>query len=502
MSPQPAAHDVELVVVDREQVVAEVPCDVLVVGVQPGEDRTPGLDPRSADLLGDVVAFIDVVDPETEPVHLVPPPAGLAARALALVRVPDDAPRLAGLAGAAASAMRGVSAFANVVLALPATTPQELEAVVRGALLGVHRQTGRLPVVGPVPTGRTVHVRHTVEESATGTAVERARIVADAVTGARDLVDRPPNLLTPRDFAAAAEVVGGAHGLTVEVWDARRVRGAGLGGLAGVGQGSGNPPRLVVVRHRPPRPRAHVALVGKGVTFDSGGLNLKPTSELASMKIDMAGAAAVFQACVAAARLELDVAVTAWLPLAENSVSGTSIRPGDVLTLRDGRRVEVRNTDLEGRLLLADALTLAREEKPDLIVDVATLTDAQVMALGTRISALMSNDDPLRALLLEAAAEADEGLWPMPLPIHLRRALASQVADIANEGERSATMLTAGIFLQEFASPASQRTRWAHLDICGTAYNHGAPYSVVPQGATGVPVQTLINFLRAVALDS
>jgi leucyl aminopeptidase len=241
-----------------------------------------------------------------------------------------------------------------------------------------------------------------------------------------------------------------------------------------------------------------VALVGKGITFDSGGLSLKPPQSMETMKSDMAGAAAVLATAIAAARLELPVDVVSWLPLAENMPSGTAIRPSDVLTMYGGKRVEVLNTDAEGRLVLADALTRAAEESPDLIVDVATLTGAQIVALGNRVSAVMANDDALRDAVVAAGQRSGEAMWPMPLPPDLRKGLDSPIADLANMGDAKAGggMLVAGLFLQEFVAPG---VRWAHLDIAGPSFNTGEPWGYTPKGGTGVPVRTLLEVLSTLS---
>ncbi|MGN6125935.1 MAG: leucyl aminopeptidase, partial [Humibacter sp.] len=273
----------------------------------------------------------------------------------------------------------------------------------------------------------------------------------------------------------------------------------GFGGILGVGSGSVRPPRLVRVDYAPENAEGHVALVGKGITFDSGGLSLKPPVPMVGMKYDMAGAASVLAVVIAAARLTLPVRVTGWLCIAENLPSGSAIRPNDVLTIRGGTTVEVLNTDAEGRLVLADGLRAAGEEHPDAIVDLATLTGAEMVALGTRYSAVMGDDDIVDRLR-DAADDAGELLWPMPLPGELRATLKTEVADIANAnpGNTAGGMLLAGVFLRDFVGkvsdePGAQTIPWAHLDIAGSAQNHGAPYGYAGKGATGVLVRTLIR---------
>jgi leucyl aminopeptidase len=317
------------------------------------------------------------------------------------------------------------------------------------------------------------------------------------------MVNCPPVDLYPAAFADAARQQAGGLAVKVTVLDEKQLAKDGYGGILGVGQGSVRPPRLVKVAYTPRGAKRHVALVGKGITFDSGGLSIKPAQGMETMKLDMAGAAAVLHTVLAAARLQLPVRVTGWLALAENMPSGTAQRPSDVLTTYGGRTVEVLNTDAEGRLVLADALVAAGEEKPDAIVDVATLTGAQMVALGNRVSAIMGSDDDLVQRVHAAAERAGEQFWPMPLPEELRASLDSQVADIANMGERYGGMLVAGLFLREFIARVDgedgERIPWAHLDIAGPAFNEGGPHGYTGKGGTGVAVRTLVTLLEDVA---
>jgi leucyl aminopeptidase len=330
--------------------------------------------------------------------------------------------------------------------------------------------------------------------------LERVRVVADAVALTRDLVNTPPSDLYPETFADRAAAAVDGLPVAVTVLDESALADGGYGGILGVGKGSVRPPRLVHLEYAPPDARGYVALVGKGITFDSGGLSIKPASGMAEMKSDMAGAAAVLATVVAAARLRLPVRVGGWLALAENMPSGTAQRPSDVLTMRGGRTVEVLNTDAEGRLVMADALVDASDSGPDLLLDVATLTGAQVVALGKRVSAVMANDDELRERVVRVAGEAGEQFWPMPLPPELRSSMDSPIADIANIGERFGGMLVAGLFLSEFVGKRDGRSiPWAHLDIAGPAFNAGSPHGYTPTGGTGVPVRTLLCLLEDVA---
>ncbi len=278
--------------------------------------------------------------------------------------------------------------------------------------------------------------------------------------------------------------------------DEKALKKGGYGGILAVGQGSTSPPRMVKLTWKHKKATKHVAFVGKGITFDSGGLSLKPADAMITMKCDMGGAAAVVSAIRAIARLNLPVNVTAWAPMAENMPSGTAQRPSDVLTMYSGKTVEVLNTDAEGRLILADALARACEDSPDLIIDAATLTGAAMVALGNRTSAIMSNDDDARGRVHDAATRSGEGMWPMPLPEELRKTLNSSVADLANIGERFGGALSAGVFLKEFVADGIS---WVHLDIAGPAFNESEPYGYTPKGGTGAAVRTLVRVAEDVA---
>jgi leucyl aminopeptidase len=433
----------------------------------------------------------------------IPAPAGVAADMVVVTGLGDqqqtyDAETLRRAAGAAARSLAGRG---KVVLGLPAADPAAVEAVATGALLGAytfHRFRGRTADHSkPGVRSFVVATGPGSDARAARSGLARARALADGITLARDLVNTPPNAMTPAAFADIAQREGTAAGLTVSVLDDKALRKGGYGGILGVGQGSSNPPRLVRVAYRHPKAKGHLALVGKGITFDSGGLSIKPAAGMELMKSDMSGAAAVLGVMLALARLKPEVAVTGWLPLAENMPGGGAQRPSDVLTTYGGRTVEVLNTDAEGRLVLADALVAAAAEDPDAIVDVATLTGAARVALGARTAGIMANDDGLRDAVFEAANRVGEVMWPMPLPEELRRGLDSQVADIANvDNARLAGMLSGGVFLREFVEPGR---RWAHIDIAGPAYHEGAPYGYTTKGGTGVAVRTLVQLAEDLA---
>lgn len=396
--------------------------------------------------------------------------------------------RLRQAAGAATRTLHGVEALD---VALPAEVPELVGALTEGLALGAYRFT-RYHATTSTPVAHTRILSPISREADAAAAMRRGIILADSVAIARDLVNTAPVDLHPESFAAHAVAAGAEAGIAVEVRDEDALEREGCGGLIAVGRGSARPPRLVRLEHAPASPAAHVALVGKGITFDSGGLSLKPAKDMGDMKSDMAGAAAVLAAVLAAARLELPVRVTGWLALAENMPSGSATRPSDVITIRGGRTVEVLNTDAEGRLVLADALVAAAEEDPDVILDIATLTGAQLIALGNRVSAVMG-DDEVRSDVVAAADAAGEQFWPMPLPPELAESMKSPIADIANIGDRNGGMLVAGLFLQSFIPDR----RWAHLDIAGPALNTHEPWGYTPKGGTGVGVRTLVTVLEA-----
>ncbi|HSE55977.1 MAG TPA: leucyl aminopeptidase, partial [Nocardioidaceae bacterium] len=400
----------------------------------------------------------------------------------------------------AGAAVRALAGTGKVALALPASTVAEVAAVAEGALLGAYAFDRYRSANGEGPKAPVASLRLVSpigRDRAAKAAVSRASALARAVHLVRDLVNTPPSDLHPAELADAAQAVAAkSSAITVTVLEERALRRGGYGGLIGVGQGSANPPRLVKLTYRHPKATQHLALVGKGITFDSGGLSLKPSASMVTMKCDMAGAAAVIATVGAVAELGLPVNVTGWAACAENMPSGSAQRPSDVITIYGGRTVEVLNTDAEGRLVLADALVAASGEQPDVIVDVATLTGAQMVALGGRTSAIMSNDDELRAQVHDAAQRAGEAMWPMPLPEELRATLDSPVADLANMGDRFGGMLVAGLFLKEFVG---EGLRWAHLDIAGPAYNSGEPHDYTPRGGTGVAVRTMLTLAEDLA---
>jgi leucyl aminopeptidase len=414
--------------------------------------------------------------------------------AVGLGRVTDAGPDPEALRRSAGAAVRALASAkaGQIALALPAADPASAEAVTVGALLGSY-YFGRYRSNGHVDPAFTV----VAPGAGAAPAVSRGEIIAMAVNLVRDLVNTSPADLYPETLAAQAELVARQAGLEVEVLDEKALVDGGYGGISGVGQGSVHPPRLVRLAYSHPGAAKTVVFAGKGITFDSGGLSLKPPKGMETMKSDMGGAAAVLAALQAIAALRPAVNVVGYLPLAENMPGGHAQRPSDVITIYGGTTVEVLNTDAEGRLVLADALARSAVDSPDLLVDVATLTGAQVVALGKRVAAVMANDDAVRDGVVASASRAGEAMWPMPLPDELRRGLDSKVADLANVApDRDGGMLTAGLFLREFVPDG---VKWAHLDIAGPSFNSGEAYGYTPKGGTGYAARTLVQIAQDVA---
>ncbi|SCK25227.1 leucyl aminopeptidase [Streptomyces sp. WMMB 322] len=501
--------------------------DVLVIGVAKGAKGpvvAPGGEAVDKAYGGKLAATLDALGAsgnEGETTKLPAPAAGLKAPVVLAVGL-GEAPGkhesfgLETLRRAAGTAARALAGTKKAAFALPVDDPAGVGAVAEGALLGAYsfsayrssaegRKNGRKggasgekkdKAAASAPLAEITVVGAKPRDKAHKAAAERAEVLAAEVVRARDLVNTPSNDLTPAVFADHAREAAKQHSLDIEVLDEGALAKGGYGGILGVGKGSENPPRLVRISHTHPKAQKTVALVGKGITYDSGGISLKPVGHNETMKCDMSGAAAVFAAVVSAARLGLRVNVTGWLALAENMPSGSATRPGDVLHMYSGKTVEVLNTDAEGRLVLADALTRAGEESPDAIVDIATLTGAMMVALGNRTFGVLSNSDDFRSTVHELAEQAGEASWPMPMPTHLRKGLESPVADISNIGERPGGGLVAGLFLNEFVD---EDVLWAHLDIAGPAFNDSGPFGYTPKGGTGSGVRTLVRLAERAA---
>ncbi|MDD7968192.1 leucyl aminopeptidase [Actinomycetospora sp. DW7H6] len=482
--------------------------DALVVGVRPGDG---GGDPVLAcdtavlgDLAGELPGLVTLLGGtgKAEEVTRVPTrgaigvplvvAVGLGAEpadaAASAGEAPDLAEQVRRASGAASRALHGHAAHVVTTLA-----SIDLAATVEGTLLGDYAFTAykKTPETAPTELARVGLVGDGDAE-----VVTRATAVARWVAAARDLVNTPPNDLYPDAFAQRAQSLAEGAGVTVEILDESQLAEGGYGGVLGVGGGSSRPPRLVRLTYSPANPVKKVALIGKGITFDTGGISIKPAANMDHMTSDMSGAAGVVAATCLAAELGLDVEVVATVPMAENMPSGTAYRPGDVLTMYGGTTVEVLNTDAEGRLILGDAIARACEDSPDYLLETSTLTGAQLVALGSRTPGVMGTDD-FRDRVAGRAQAAGDGGWAMPLPEELRADLDSRVADLANvTNHRFGGMLVAGIFLREFVA---DRVPWVHLDIAGPAFNTGGPFGYTPKGGTGVPVRTIAAVLDDIA---
>jgi leucyl aminopeptidase len=478
--------------------------DLLAVPVFAGVELGPGAEEAVQRLAAPVVPLLEgrgFTGKVGEAVAL-PTLGRLPAATLLLVGVGERAKvDLEVLRRAAAAVVRQAGGARRAVTTLPQVLPADPAAAVRalteGALLAAYRfdkykkatanGAGRPSGL----TGLALATGGSGGREALGAAVAAGQARAAATNLARDLSNEPANAMHPDDLAAAARRLLGGKGVTVSVKDERALAREGFGGIVGVGQGADHPPRLVELRYRPRGASGKVVLVGKGITFDSGGLSLKPPDGMKTMKTDMSGAAAVLGTMSALADLDVKVAVTCYLATAENMPSGRATRPGDVLTMKNGKTVEVLNTDAEGRLVMADALAVGAAAKPDAIVDVATLTGACMIALGTRYAGLMGNDEALAAELLEAAGEAGEPAWRLPLPPEYHKEIESDIADLKNVGDRYGGALVAGLFLQEFVDGRP----WVHLDIAGPARTE-ADDGYLVKGSTGAAVRTLLSWLE------
>jgi leucyl aminopeptidase len=501
--------------------LATLEADVLVVGVVPAESGAAlaeghGLPEQTAAHLTAVLPSLGATG-KVDDVHTVPLVPGIAATKVVITGLApalgkDQSVTEFSVRAGAGAALRQIGAAGRVVVALPARETSWVGAAALGAHLGSYaftafksdRETakggGKDAAPKPGPAGRrvTTLVVHVDDADAPAKAsIARAEVVAEATAWVRDLVNTPPNVLYPESFVDAVrdQIKSNHVKLDVAVHDHKALAEMGCGGIVGVGQGSSRGPRIMELHHRPRHAAAHVAYVGKGITFDTGGLCLKPSAAMLGMKSDMAGAAAVAAAVIAAARLKLPVAVSGYLCLAENMPSSTAQRPSDVVTMRNGTTVEIIDTDAEGRMVLGDGLCLAVESGADAILDIATLTGACIIALGPRVAGVMSNDEDVNTRVFAAANAAGEAMWPLPLPEDLRPKLDSQVADLQHKGDLWGGTLTAGLFLREFvARSEGDPVPWAHLDIAGPSFNETAPYGSTPKGGTGFGMATLLAF--------
>ncbi len=402
--------------------------------------------------------------------------------------------------GGRATRLAKTTGARTAALLAPGARPalSELEALAEGATLGLYQFAKYLTGDRAAPAALEVMtLLAPADAPATDAMLARASTTARAVARARDLVNEPAGALTPSRLAATAGEWATAAGVSIEVLDREACRKLGMGLYLAVAQGSAEEPRFIHLAWKPAGARRRVVLVGKGVTFDSGGLSLKTNDGMLDMKTDMAGAAAALAATIAVGEEKLAIEVHALAACTENMPSGSSYKLGDVLTSMAGKTVEINNTDAEGRLTLADALTFGLRLEPDAIIDLATLTGACIVALGPHVAGVMSNDDGLANEWLAAASAAGEDMWRMPLPPRLVEQLKSEVADMRNTGERWGGALTAGLFLKEFVG----ETPWVHVDIAGPS-SAGKEYAHVSKGGTGFAVATLLAFLRRAASAS
>ncbi|MEY4492754.1 MAG: hypothetical protein RL355_103 [Actinomycetota bacterium] len=400
---------------------------------------------------------------------------------------------------AAGNATRSLAGFKKVAMYLPAENPSSAGAILEGAALGAytftdHKSSTLNKAKSPVTSVTLFTSEANAKNKEYKAALDHARTIVHAIHFARDLINTSPLHMPPAQVAASAKSHLTGTTVKVQILDEKALARDGYGGILGVGQGSSRPPRLIRMEYKPKGAKKHIALLGKGITFDTGGISLKPPASMHEMKADMSGAAAVIATIKAIHDLALPVSVTAYAACAENMPGGGAQRPGDVLTTYGGRTIEVLNTDAEGRLVLADVLVRAAEDEPDVVLDIATLTGAAVVALGHRTAGVMG-DDHVRDAVKAAADKAGEEFWPMPLPEELRAPLDSIVADIANIGQREGGMLSAGWFLKEFVADGLP---WAHLDIAGPAYNSQSPHGYTHKGGVGFGIRTMVTFAKDV----
>jgi leucyl aminopeptidase len=388
---------------------------------------------------------------------------------------------------------KGVTSVASVILGEGINkikTDAAVQAMTEGAVLGLYTfrryitkkennfgEIKDLTIVGKV--------KKSIKQ-----AVSKGKIIAEAVNYARDMVNEPGSFMTPTQMANATRQLAKKYGLKVEIFDKDKIEELGMGGLLGVSQGSQQPPKFIVLTYKGRQSNEiDLALVGKGITFDSGGISIKPSEGMADMKGDMAGGAAVLVTLTAIAQFRPKINVTAFVPATENLPSGSALKPGDIIKAMNGKNIEVLNTDAEGRLILADALSYATKLKAKTIVDVATLTGACQIALGKITTGAFTNNQPLLDKVIAASKEVGEFAWQLPMFEEYKEFIKSDIADIKNTGNRYGGAITAAKFLEEFVD----KTPWVHLDLTGPETDKEKGYLV--KGATGVPVRTLVNFI-------
>jgi leucyl aminopeptidase len=488
---------------NSESALSKTRAEVLVVGTIEGTDGpelAPGSEVADAAFDGKLAEVLTTVGAGGKAEEIVKLPtlgkigAGVVL-AVGLGKADADgkvtAEQVRRASGAAARALAGTDRVFTTLSAI------DLQAAVEGTALGAYVFTEYRSEPGAAPVAKV-----DLASPAEGTVkdhratLKAATAIAESVIIARDLINTPPNDLYPASFAERAKKLAEENGLEFEVLDEKALKRKGFGGILGVGVGSARQPRLLRIGYKPAKASKKIALVGKGITFDSGGISIKPAAGMDHMTSDMSGAAGVLASVVLAAKLKYPLEVVAHIPLAENLPSGTSYRPGDVLSMYGGKTVEVLNTDAEGRLVLADAIVRAGEENPDYLIETSTLTGAQVVALGNRTAGIMGTDE-FRDRVAGIARATGEGGWAMPLPDELRAELDSRLADLANvTGNRWGGMLAAGVFLREFVA---EGLTWVHIDIAGPSFNTGGPWGYTGKGGTGIPVRTIAAVLADIA---
>jgi leucyl aminopeptidase len=492
--------------------LAEAEADVLVVFATSGRSDEAGGPVLGADAVAagealgiDLVAELERVRFEGKLGQVGRIPTRGAARAPLLLVVGLDLSRridLERLRRGAGAAVRNATKGATVAIAVPidllpdgTQVTEAVQATVEGAGLGAYAYTTYRSKAPDAPEIDAVLIRAgDADPSQVERGIAAGQLVVRATALARDLINTPPGAKRPPVLADRVREIAEGAGLRVRVFDEEALAEGGFGGILGVGQGSSERPRLVELTYDPPDARSSVILVGKGITFDTGGISLKPTTSMATMKSDMSGAAAIAAAMSVLPELKVATKVTGLLALAENMPSGDAIRVSDVLVHRGGTTVEVMNTDAEGRLVLADALAYGAESGPDAMIDLATLTGAQIIALGHGIAGLMGSDDALADEVSAAAEAAGERVWRLPLPEDYAEQLRSEVADFRNIGKPGqAQTLIAGLFLKEFTADVP----WVHLDIAGPAFSEDGDGFYTAKGGTGYGVRTLLRFLQS-----
>ena len=480
-----------------EAALNEVSAGLLAIGLYKGEDAPDEVRTVAEPALGDFSGK----EGETALLYL---DGDLAVSRLLLVGLGDRScftlEKLRRISATVAKRTRSLG-LREAAFALPSPEDASIEgsarAAAEGATLGLYRFT-RYKTGGKATEpaerdreldGLELVLEDPADEAAASRGVDVGVKVAAAALLARDLANEPSNTATPEHLASKARQIAEKHGMEVKILDRASIEEEGLVGLAAVGRSATDEPRFIVLEHRKGGDAAPIVLVGKAVTFDSGGISIKPSSGMEDMKFDMSGGAAVLGAMEAVGALDLPLNVVALVPATENLPGGNAFKPGDVLRMHSGKTVEILTTDAEGRLILADALSYARGYEPAAVVDCATLTGACHVALGDYASGLMGNDEDLISEVQTAGETTGERAWPLPLFDEYTEQISGEVADIKNSGGRYGGALTAGAFLKEFADYP-----WAHLDIAGTAYGKkGNAYT--PKGATGVPARLLVEFL-------